>query len=257
MGKWLTCLPRLTLAQLRTLLRSTTGGVRAAETLKTSHHPDGKVADLLAPTHACTTANIWSTTGGACRRDNAKFPSPPMEISRLFARCRAAVSVSYQAAPSRLRLPQSTGIELELCVLMFKSSHGPDGEMADVLAPTHACTTANALVNYSGCMPQRPCKFPIAPMGDSRVARCMQGGGVAVSHDHYGGTVVISSSTISGNSAGNVCAHAQKFPSSRWDFNMFCACAFRVAVFTTQLAMCVLMLKSSDRPHGRLTFARC
>ena len=54
MGKLLTCLPRLTLAQLRTLW-STTGG-ECAETLQSSHRPDGKIADTLASTHACTTA---------------------------------------------------------------------------------------------------------------------------------------------------------------------------------------------------------
>jgi hypothetical protein len=47
----------------------------------------------------------------------------------------------------------------------LKSSHRPDGKMADVLAPIHACTTANASVNYRWCVPQKPCKFPIAPMG--------------------------------------------------------------------------------------------
>ena len=31
-----------------------------------------------------------------------------------------------------------------MCVLMLKSSHRPDGENADVLASTHAWTTANA-----------------------------------------------------------------------------------------------------------------
>ena len=51
MGKMLTCLPRLTLAQLR-MLPSTTGGT-ATETLQSSHSPDGKMADVLAPTHAC------------------------------------------------------------------------------------------------------------------------------------------------------------------------------------------------------------
>ncbi len=55
-GKLLTCLPQLSLAQLQTLW-STTQGVRATETLKISHRPDGKMADMLAPTHACTTAN--------------------------------------------------------------------------------------------------------------------------------------------------------------------------------------------------------
>ena len=52
-----------------------------------------------------------------------------------------------------------------MCVLMFKSSHCPDGKNADVLALTHACTTANASVNYSMYVPQRPSKVPIAPMG--------------------------------------------------------------------------------------------
>ena len=42
-----------------------------------------------------------------------------------------------------------------MCVLMFKVSHHPDVKVADVLALTHACTTANdALVNYSMYVPQ-------------------------------------------------------------------------------------------------------
>ena len=35
-------------------------------------------------------------------------------------------------------------------------SHRLDGKIADVLAPTHDCTTAIASVNYSRCVPQRP-----------------------------------------------------------------------------------------------------
>jgi hypothetical protein len=57
MGKLLTCLPRLTLAQLRPKLSGQLQSVRAAETLKTSQFPDGKIADLLDLTHTCTTAN--------------------------------------------------------------------------------------------------------------------------------------------------------------------------------------------------------
>ena len=45
-------------------------------------------------------------------------------------------------------------------------------------------------------MRRRDLKFPIAS-GDSRVARCLQGGGVYV----QGGTVAISSCTIYGNTA--------------------------------------------------------
>jgi hypothetical protein len=42
-------------------------------------------------------------------------------------------------------------------MLALKISHRPVGKMADVLALTHACTTANdVLVNYSMYVPQRP-----------------------------------------------------------------------------------------------------
>jgi len=54
-------------------------------------------------------------------------------------------------------------------------------------------------------------------MGDSRVACCLQGGGVFVSS----GTVTITSSSIYGNTAADVHAHVQKFPMPPWDFHMF------------------------------------
>ena len=52
-------------------------------------------------------------------------------------------------------------------------------------------------------------KCPIAPMGDSRFARCLQGGGVIV----WGGTVSIVNSQIYSNTANSVRTHLQKFPS--------------------------------------------
>ena len=121
--------------------------------------------------------------------------------------------------------------------------------MADLLALTHACTTAaDALVNYRRYVPQRPaishrpdgnmadmpkstlifrfwidiwfyqgyvrashaCKLPIAPMGDSHFARCLQGGGVFVDG---GGSVTFDSCNITGNTAPYVRARAQNFPS--------------------------------------------
>ena len=118
----------------------------------------------------------------------------------------------------------------------LESSHRPDGKMADVLALTHACTTANASVNYSRYVPQRPSKVPIAPMGFSHVLRvCLQGGGVFIS-SASSGTVTFSSCTITGNTAGYVRAHAQNFPSPRWDFHMFCACVCRAAVSMSRVA---------------------
>jgi hypothetical protein len=82
----------------------------------------------------------------------------------------AAVSLSAQAQWPSHRAP-SVGTQHHLCVLMFKISHRPDGKVADMLALTHTCTTANnASVKYSRCVPQLPSQFPIAPMGDSRFA---------------------------------------------------------------------------------------
>ena len=144
-------------------------------------------------------------------------------------------------------------------------------------------------------------KVPIAPMGFSHVCArlCLQGGGVLV----HSGTVTFSSCTITGNTATGVRAHAQnfpsplpiapmgilltrlprlllystpvnysryvpprprKFPSPRWDFHMFCACACRAAVPSSVVArspshraallatelLCVLMFESSHRPDG-------
>jgi hypothetical protein len=52
------------------------------------------------------------------------------------------------------------------------------------------------------------------PMGNSRFARCLQGGGgVAV----YGGSVSIVNSQIYSNFGEYVRAHVQKFPSAQWE----------------------------------------
>jgi hypothetical protein len=63
-------------------------------------------------------------------------------------------------------------------------------------------------------------------MGNSLFAHCLQGGGVSID----GGTVTISSCTISGNTAGNVRAHPQKFPMPRWE-NALLTCPFRFSSF--------------------------
>ena len=49
---------------------------------------------------------------------------------------------------------------------MFEIPHRPDVRVADVLALTHACTTANdALVNYSMYVPQETLKLSHRPDG--------------------------------------------------------------------------------------------
>jgi hypothetical protein len=102
---------------------------------------------------------------------------------------------------------------------MFKSSHRPDWKVADVLASTLACTTAaDALVNKQNVRAAEAFHFPITPMGDSRFACCLQGGGVYVSS----GTVAITHSSITGNTAvGYVRAKLPTFKTShrspRWE----------------------------------------
>ena len=108
------------------------------------------------------------------------------------------------------------------CHLRLKNPKFPIAPMgnADALALILACTTAtDTSVNYRGCVLKRPCKVPIAPMGFSHVLRlCSQGGGVAIN----GGSVTFSSCTITDNTSYQVCAHAQKFPSPRWEFLLTC-----------------------------------
>jgi hypothetical protein len=76
-------------------------------------------------------------------------------------------------------------------------------------------------------------KFPIVPMGNSRFDRCLQGGGVAV----FGGTVTISSCTISGNTAGIVRAHPQKFPMPPWETHLLLVVC-RAVVSMSMVAQC-------------------
>ena len=70
-------------------------------------------------------------------------------------------------------------------------------------------------------------KVPMAPMGFSHVlCLCLQGGGVFV---NSGTAVTFSSCTITGNTAGNVRAHAQNFPSPRWE-NVICLVDMSISI---------------------------
>ena len=103
----------------------------------------------------------------------------------------------------------------------------PDGKISNVLALTHACTSAAnaAPVDYRGCVPQRPSKVPIAPWethlcslftGRRCLCRWRHGDLLIVQHQWE---------------PSFLCApHAQNFPSPRWNFHLFCACACRAAV---------------------------
>ena len=221
-----------------------------------SHCPDGKIADALALILACTSANDASINYRLCVPQRLqKLPSPrwemlvDMSISILIFDdgCCLDLSVSstchlrlknpkfpiapvgrWLTCPNRLSSFNSDRYLVLsgtcTCQPHLLTSHRPDGIFtcfALVLAGRR-CLHQQwhgelLIVHHHGqhslrCTCSRS-KVPIAPMGDSYFACCLQGGGVVV----YSGTVTFSLCTITGNSAGNVCAHAQKFPSPRWE----------------------------------------
>ena len=170
-------------------------------TLRTSHRPDGKIADELASTHDCTTAADASVNYRGCVLQRpCKIPIVPMRFSHVlrfvlagrWCRCPewlgdllivhhhwqhsffCACSCSkVSIAPMGKLLTRLPQLSLPQLWLTLRSTTGctcrrdlekfpsPDGKIADVLALTHACTTANdASVNYRGCVLKRPRKFP-------------------------------------------------------------------------------------------------
>jgi len=183
--------------------------------LKSSHRPDGKMADLLAPTHALLNCECLGQLQGVHAVETLKTSIASM--GRLLTHLPRLTLA--QLRPTLLGQLQNVR-----AAETFNVSHCPDGKIADVLAPTHACTTANASTTVGECCRDLE-KFP-SPQGNSRFARCLQGGGVAV----YGGSVSIVNSQIYSNFGAYVRAHVQKFPSAQWDFHMFCTCACREAV---------------------------
>ena len=86
MGQLLTCLPLLTLAQLRTL-RSTTVGTCLRD-LQYSHRPMGKWLTRLPRLLLVHLRTLRSTPVGTCHRDLQKFPSPRWENDLLTCPCR-------------------------------------------------------------------------------------------------------------------------------------------------------------------------
>jgi len=138
------------------------------------------------------------------------FPSPPWETHVSLVVCRVAVSISSMARwPSR-RAP-SVGTQLNMCALM--SSIVPIAPMGKLLMCLPRLTLAQLRTLRSTIQLVRATEtLKIShPMGDSRFACCLQGGGVFVGD----GSVTIDSCTISGNAA--VRAHVQKFASPRWE----------------------------------------
>ena len=151
-------------------------------TLKTSHRPDGRLTFLLvvcrgavfvsmeAQSHS-SIAKCIPTKLHMCGDSCSKVPLSLMGNSR-FARCLQGGGVWVQGGTVAISSCTISGNTAENVRAQAQSSHRPDGKMADVLASTPASTTAaDAPVNYSMYVPQRPSMLPIAPMG--RIPTCL------------------------------------------------------------------------------------
>ena len=111
---------------------------------------------------SCT---ISGNTAYSVRAYLQNFPSPSWETHVLLVVCRVAVSPSGVALWPYRRAP-SVGILLPMCALTLESSHRPDRKViADVLAPTHACTTANASRSTTVCTCHRDLAISHRPHG--------------------------------------------------------------------------------------------
>ena len=123
------------------------------------------MADVLASTLACASANASVNSSGYVPQRPSKVPIAPMGFSHVLRVCLQGGGVHVESGTVSFLSCTITGNSANSVRAQLKTSHRPDGKIADALAPTHACTTANASVNYRMYVLQRPCKLPIAPMG--------------------------------------------------------------------------------------------
>jgi hypothetical protein len=150
--------------------------------------PDVKVADVLALTLACTarclqgggvyvsnsgtvtitSSSIHGNTASVYVRAHVqKIPLSRWEITSRslfagdsrFARCLQGGGVQFSSYGGTVSIVNSQiySNTADYVRADVRNSPSPDVKVADVLALTHACTTANdPLVNYSMYVPQRP-----------------------------------------------------------------------------------------------------
>ena len=220
MGKWLTCLPRLSLAQLQPTLWSTTGCAcrRGLE----KFCPDGKmpcpdgrlIFCLLFAGRRCVHRRQWHGEllnvhhhrqySWFCACSRSKLPIAPMGkclapmgFSHVLRLCLQGGGVFVESGTVSFLSCTITGNSATYVRAQLKTSHRPDGILtcfARVLAGwrcVHRRWHGDLLIVHHHWQHSYLCacsrtKFPIAPMGFSHVLRlCLQGGGVTV----WGGTM--------------------------------------------------------------------
>ena len=214
MGKLLACLPRLTLAQMRTLW-STLQGVRARETLKTSQRPDGPMGDsrfarclqgggvavyggTVAISSCTITGNTANFYGGGIRVDGGSTVS--------LINCQVHSNQALSGGGGVF--VHSGTMTLSSCTISGNTAPWGGGVFVD-----DTVSIVNSQLNSNQAS--------------------VSGGSVAV----WGGTVTIDSCTITGNTVSSgVRAHAQNFPSPPRETHVLLVVCSGAAVSTSILA---------------------
>ena len=181
--------------------------------MKSSHRPDGIFTcfALLLAGRRCL-CREWhgellivhhhGQHSWLCACSRSKVPIAPMGFSHVCARlCLQGGGVEVSGGTVSFSSCTITGNTAYGVRAHAKNFPSPDGKIADVLALTHACTTANSSVNYSLYVPRRPSKFPIAPMGKwlTLLPRLSL------------------ARTLRSTTVGTCHRDLQKFPSPRWE----------------------------------------
>ena len=222
MGRWLTCLNRL----------SSIRDMYVPATPAKLHRPYGKLTfcSLLAGRWC---RSLWRHSDHLfvhhqweysffCARSSSKVPNAPMGKMLM---CLPRLTLA------QLRTIRSTAVGE--CCRDLENFPSPDGNALLTCNSILAVQMGSNLV-LPGMGTCQPC-LPIAPMQDSRFDPCLQGGSIFVDS----GTVTITASSITassitGNTAVGVRAHVQKFPWSPCETHVLLVVCRAVVLLSTE-----------------------
>ena len=135
---------------------------------KSSHRPDGKMADMPKSTLIFRVGLIFGSIRDMyVPATPANFPSPPWETHVLLVFTGRRCLCLFRHRHNDVLLDHRQHSFWIGACSCSKLRIAPMGKMLTRLLRLSLCTTGNASVNYSMYVPQRPSKVPIAPMGDS------------------------------------------------------------------------------------------
>ena len=143
--------------------------VRAAETFKSSHRPDGKNADALALIHACTTVTDASMNYSLyVPQRPRKFPSPRWDFHMFCALCLQGGGVLVNSGTvsfSSCAITGNRAYSVRAHAQKFPSPRWEKCSRACFDSRLHNCGRRSGELQWVRAA-KTFCEFPIAPMGN-------------------------------------------------------------------------------------------